>query len=184
VHPGFVYDIWHSPTGWCNEDLMIAYLSWLRQRITATHISLIVDQYDAHDTLPVHMAAWALGIELLFVPRGGTGKYQPLDRRTFGALKAMGRTRWGQHYASNPGIVCDRPMAANLLLVCWNELSEESVLAGWDLGLAEDSKDSSSDESDEEWSLQLDDHPGDSSTDEDDGEDRFSDDERYSPEIS
>jgi hypothetical protein len=130
VHHGFVYDIWHGPTGWCNEVLMIASFSWLRQRVTVTHISLILDQYDAHATPAVHRAGWALGIELISVPRGRRGKYQPLDRRTFGALKAIGRARWGQHYAANPGIVCDRPMAADLLLAYWDELSEESVLAG------------------------------------------------------
>lgn len=176
IHPQFVHEIWHSPTGWCNEPLMIAYLSWLRHQITAPHIGLILDQYDAHNTLAVHQAAWAMGIELVFVPGGGTGKYQPLDRRTFGALKAMGRARWSDHYAENPGIICTREVAVELLLICWEELSQESVLAGWDLEDGNASTEDSSDDSDEDWSLQLEDSPDDSSSDENEAEDRSDDD--------
>jgi hypothetical protein len=155
LHPTFPHDVWHSPTGWCHEELMVAYLSWLRKYVAATQICLVLDQFGAHDTPAVRQTANSLSIELLFVPRGGTGRYQPLDRRTFGALKAKGRAKWSQECANHPGMICTRDQAAELLLSCWDELSPDSVLSGWDLDKAECDEDSSSDDSEQEWTLEI-----------------------------
>jgi transposase len=166
-HDTFPHQIWHSPSGWCNGELMLQFLQWLRTQIEAPEICLVLDQFHAHDTPEVHEMAQAHNIHLLFVPRGGTGRYQPLDRRVFGALKAKGRAKWATNYQANPGTSCTRPIAAALLLACWAELSESCVLAGWDLEADPMESDSSSSDSDGEWSLTLCDEPSGSG---DDGE--------------
>jgi hypothetical protein len=53
-----------------------------------------MDQFTVHTTDKITETAEELGIEIIWVPKGATGKYQPLDRRTFGALKSKGRTKW------------------------------------------------------------------------------------------
>lgn len=42
----------------------------------------------AHKTKAVLEKACDSNIQLIFVPANGTGKYQPLDRKIFGILKA------------------------------------------------------------------------------------------------
>jgi transposase len=159
THPGHQHDIWHSPNGWSNAQLVTCYLDWLRAHINAPHIVLILDQFDAHDTLEIHARADELSIELVFIPRGGTGTYQPLDRRVFGALKSKGRAKWMRHAFQNPGAECTRPEAARLLLESWEELPEACVQSGWDLDQDPEADESSDDGEDEEWRIEMDQQP-------------------------
>jgi hypothetical protein len=96
LHLTFPNDVWHRLTGWCHQELMVAHLHWLWKYVTATTRCLVLDQFDPHDTPAVRQAANSLSIKLLFVFRVGTGRYQPLDRRRFGALKAKGLAKWSQ----------------------------------------------------------------------------------------
>jgi hypothetical protein len=172
MHPQFPHEVWHSRNGWCTEDIMIQFLDWLREQVAAPEICLVLDQFDAHNTPCVHEKAQANNIHLLFVPKGGTGRYHPLDRRVFGALKVKGRAKWATTYQANPGMDCTRPVAAELLLTSWAELSESCVLAGWDIQEDPIENQSSSSDSDEEWSLTLSEDPGDTSdSDEEDSVD-------------
>jgi hypothetical protein len=157
--------VWHSANGWCTELLMLRYLRWLRRQVTAPEIGLLLDQFGAHDTSEVRREADSLGIHLIFIPKGATGRFQPLDRTTFGALKAKGRAKWVRAYETQPGLVCTRELGARLLLESWNELTDACVMAGWDLQDETSDDDSSSDESDEDWSLDVSDEPDDSDDD-------------------
>jgi hypothetical protein len=161
THPRHNYDVWHSATGWCDSFLVLRYLGWLRAHIQGEHIVLILDQFDAHDTVAVYNRADQLNIELVFIPKGGTGKYQPLDRRVFGALKSKGRAKWTQHIFENPGAACTRAQAAELLLECWDELPEACIQSGWDLD-EEKAADASEKEEDPEWDIRIDNGPTDS----------------------
>jgi hypothetical protein len=64
--------------------------------------------------------AEALGIELMFVPKGATGRYQPLDKRTFGALALKGRARRRHEFAHHSGKSPRREVGAELLLNSMN----------------------------------------------------------------
>jgi hypothetical protein len=59
----------------------------------APEICLLLDQIDAHDIPTVHDQAGMLNIHLVSIPKGRTGKYQPLDRCVFGALKSKGHAK-------------------------------------------------------------------------------------------
>jgi hypothetical protein len=100
-----------------------------------------------------------LGIERVFIPRGGTGTYQPLDRRVVGALKSKGRAKWMAHAFQNPAVECTRPEAAELLLESWEELPEACIQSGWDLDQDPQDDDSSDDGEDEEWRIEIDERP-------------------------
>jgi hypothetical protein len=89
-----------------------------------------MDRFNAHETLDVYRLANALNIHLIFIPRGGTGQYQPLDRCTFGALKAIGRSHWTAFCAQTPAVPCTRELAAGLLLESWDGLSQSCIQAG------------------------------------------------------
>jgi hypothetical protein len=136
------------------------YLRWLRTQIMAPPICLLMNQFDAHDTPTVHDEASKLNIHLVFIPKDGTGKYQPLDRRVFGAVKSKGRAKWAWYYQANPGRVCTREIAADLLPTSWDELDNSCIVLGWDLG-ADTMDDTSSFDDDEEWFRTLNDEPSD-----------------------
>jgi hypothetical protein len=153
-HPQHEHHIWHSPSGWSTEPLMLDYLDWLRACMPAEPLCLLLDQYGTH-TSPAMMAkAETLGIELIWIAKGATGRYQPLDKRTFGALKAKGRAKWRHEFAQHYGMRCTREIAAELLLQSWTELSESAVSAGWSYD-GEPSDDGGSSDSDDEFQLRM-----------------------------
>jgi hypothetical protein len=80
----------HCKRGWCNEAIIEQYLLRLRRQIPDGEICLIWDQYRSHMTQSVTDMARRLDMSIVFVPKGATGRYQPLDRSIFGALKAIG----------------------------------------------------------------------------------------------
>jgi hypothetical protein len=50
-------------------------------------MAVVVDQAPCHMTVDVAMAAALLGMAIIPVPPGRTGKCQPMDVRVIGALK-------------------------------------------------------------------------------------------------
>jgi hypothetical protein len=75
-------------------------------------LCLLMDQYGTHPTPEMKGQAEAPGIHLIFISKGATGKYQPVDKQTFGALKSKGRAKFAQHF----GKTCTREIGAELLL--------------------------------------------------------------------
>jgi transposase len=155
-HDAYIHDVWHSPSGWSTVTLMIEYLNWLRRQIPGEPLCLIMDQYTTHTAAETEREAENLGIEVIWVPRGGTGRYQPLDRRIFGALKSKGKAKWRRYFNDHYGAGCTKEMGAQLLLESWNDLSESVVTAGWDYGEpAGDDDDDESDDSDDDFELRM-----------------------------
>jgi hypothetical protein len=73
-------------------------------------------QFTVHTTDEVTETAEKLGIEIIWVPKGATGKYQPLDRHTFGALKSKGRAKWKLIFSQECVKQYTKEIAAELLL--------------------------------------------------------------------
>jgi hypothetical protein len=120
IHDGHKYEVWHSPRGWCNIPHMHDYPHWLRTRIPREPICLVMDQFRAHTADSVVAEAEALEIEIRWIPKGGTGRYQPLDHRTFGALKSKGKTKWKCIFAQHCEARCSEQIGAALLLQSWD----------------------------------------------------------------
>jgi transposase len=144
-HRGKRFHKLHSESGWSNTDLMIQYLKKLRQYYDKTFASmpnyqkkktiihLIWDCYKAHLNDSVRQTATKLNIKLYFVPAGGTSKLQPLDIKVFGALKATARKVWGQRYIADPTSPQNKESAVQILLDCWDNLSNASIISAWKL---------------------------------------------------
>jgi hypothetical protein len=150
-HDQFEREIWHSPSGWCTVPLIQQYLRWLRARIPGEPICLIMDQFTVHITNRVTETAEKLGIEIIWVPKGATSKYQPRDRCAFGALKSKGRGKRKFIFSQECGKQCNKEIAAELLLQSLAELSDSAVETGWDFNepAAEDDKSKSASSHDE-----------------------------------
>jgi hypothetical protein len=48
----------------------------------------------------------SLGIEVIFIPKGDTKRYHPLDKRTFGGFKLKGKAKWRYELAQHYDKVC------------------------------------------------------------------------------
>ena len=107
-HPNFSYKVIHTESGWMSSGGFLEYLGWIREVVQNEKIYLLVDQYPTHFTEDAKVAAQKMNIILIPIPKGGTDRYQPLDRRIFGIMKSMGAARWSEIYYQNPGIKLDK----------------------------------------------------------------------------
>jgi len=134
---GFDYQTDHSPSGWSTSDVMVRYLSWLREQMNARFnasdktIHLVLDMYRSHTCDLVKDTAASHNIQLHFVPAGCTDSLQPLDISVFGALKAKARGYWYQNYSIKPSSKFTKISAVNTLLTCWDQLSEQVTRSAW-----------------------------------------------------
>jgi hypothetical protein len=75
-HDRHQFDVWHSPFGWSTEPLLLDSLDWLRQQMPPDPPWLLVDQFGTHTREAVINRAEALEIEVIWIARGATGRYQ------------------------------------------------------------------------------------------------------------
>jgi hypothetical protein len=87
----------HTEKGWATENLIVEYIEWLHREVAEGFpCILIMDVYPCHRTDRVLAAADTNDVELLFVPAGATGRFQPMDPRIFGELKARARAEFAR----------------------------------------------------------------------------------------
>jgi hypothetical protein len=120
----------HSPSGWQTQETFIRYLHLLRAHYNDKKpIYLILDQYSVHRTAAVKAATRRENIELFFIPASCTDALQPLDRRVFGVLKAMGKHEY--HTGERLGLERTKKQACQDMLTAWDELGEEVLKSAW-----------------------------------------------------
>jgi hypothetical protein len=89
-HPMVIFR--HSESRWATEKVTVELIEWLQREIADYRPCVfIMDVYPSHLTDRVLVATEAEDVRLLFVPTGGTGRFQQMDRRIFAELKARGR---------------------------------------------------------------------------------------------
>jgi lysophospholipase L1-like esterase len=87
----------HTDSGSATGNLSPSYIEWLHRDIAQGYpATLILDVYPTHRTDLVFQTVTANDVELLFVPAGATRRFQPMDRRIFGELKACARAEFGR----------------------------------------------------------------------------------------
>jgi hypothetical protein len=91
-----------------------------------------MDQYGTHAIPQMKAQAEALGNHLIFILKVATGKYHPLDKRTFAALKPKGRAKWRHEFAQHFGKTGTREIGVEALLQSESELSDFVMAACWD----------------------------------------------------
>jgi hypothetical protein len=123
-----------SDSGWMEEGNMLRYLSWLSIAMNESPCALIMDSYSNHVTPIVRDKAVSLEIELVPVPSGRTGEFQPLDRTGFGPLKSMSAKVWDERYAANPDTLWTPAEAASIMEECWPRVTRHTILKGWRFG--------------------------------------------------
>jgi hypothetical protein len=115
-----------------DEAVMLWYLSWVHIALGHYPFALVLDSFRGHDTERIRRRAESLGVQLIPVPRGMTGEYQPLDRSCFGPLKKMSQRAWDVRAASEPTLQWNHAEGTRLLEEVWPHLNRATILKGWD----------------------------------------------------
>jgi hypothetical protein len=92
---------------------------------------LIMDVYAAHRTDRVKNRALELGIEILYVPSGGTAQFQHLDARIFGELKSRAHAEFHRFTASQGFRGATYEESIKILRTCWEKISSDNVQQAW-----------------------------------------------------
>jgi hypothetical protein len=106
-----------SKNGWMDGFVMLKYFSWLHYATNDEPCALVTDSFPGHVTEAVENKAEYLNIEIIPVPEGLTGDYQPLDRSGFGPLKKISQRLWDQQASREPHLQWTHREAAKILEV-------------------------------------------------------------------
>ena len=125
------YEVFHSAGGNTDDDAMAFYLQKLHKWMHCQPCALVLDRYASHTSEATKETANALKIELIFIPTSATERFQPLDKRVFGALKSAAAAIFDDKaFEEQEGYT--KPAAADLFLTVWKRLSTQAILAAWD----------------------------------------------------
>jgi hypothetical protein len=122
----------HSESGSATENVIVEFIEWLHREVAqCSPCSLIFDVYATHRTERVLAAAEANDVELLFVPAGGTGRFQPLDRRIFGELTARARAEFSRRMWHGSSEVIGYAASSDILERCSSSIPAGNVKKAW-----------------------------------------------------
>jgi hypothetical protein len=121
----------HSKNGWMDGFVMLKYLSWLHYAMNEEPCALVMDSFPGHIIDAVRHKADYLEIEIIPVPEGLTGEFQPLDRSGFGPLKKISQALWDERAARDPHLQWTHLEAAKILEVAWAQLPPPVLESAW-----------------------------------------------------
>ena len=122
----------HSESGWSTGEVMIRYLSWLKERNGGRLIYVLWDLHASHRDERVKEWAKNEEIGLLYIPAGQTNEWQPLDRRVFGSLKSRAMKLLNEKMIESSLDNCNMCDAVEILLKAWEEIDEDEVRNAWE----------------------------------------------------
>jgi hypothetical protein len=112
------------------------YIERLHCDIAQRYLALILDVSPTHRTDLVFQTATANDVELLFVPTGATGIFQPMDRRIFGELKGCARGEFGRRRWLNGRTDIGYDESVAVLARCWDAIPGKNVRKVWNIASA------------------------------------------------
>ena len=128
---GRVLYIGHTESGWATKQFQIDYLNFIEKTIEERYCCLLWDLHISHRSPEVVQWANEHKINILFIPAGQTGEYQPLDRRVFGVLKKQSHKLLLGELEDKDLTAIDRIDALVLLCKAWNGISENVIKRSW-----------------------------------------------------
>lgn len=122
----------HSENGWSTCQIMIRYLTWLKNYKNGYMVNVVWDLHASHRSEEVKAKASELEIGLTYIPAGQTDEWQPLDRRIFGILKARACSQFDAQMISQNLENFDIIDAISILLQCWSQITQAEISRSWE----------------------------------------------------
>jgi hypothetical protein len=121
-------------------ELPIDALRWIRalpRFSSRAKVAVVIDQAPCHVTVDVAMAAAQLGMALIPVPPGITGRRQPMDVCVFGVLKRKQIKLYDNAMRACPGRAWTKADSVRTIIDAWAEIGANAVKSGWRLARGE-----------------------------------------------
>jgi hypothetical protein len=124
----------HSKSGWATENVIIESIKWLHQEIADYKpCALVLNVYPTHSGEWVIASAEEDNMELLFVPAGGIGRFQPMDRRAFGELRARAPAEFSRQLRREGSETMNHSTSVDIPENCWASVPEDDVQRAWNV---------------------------------------------------
>lgn len=118
----------YSKNGWINNHIMLFILNLICEITEKNESLLILDKYSVHVSDEIKNKAKQLNINLLYVPEGGTSKYQPLDVSINGIIKSIGRKIIKDIYLDDPNKYSPLITSIKALITAKQLIKTESII--------------------------------------------------------
>ena len=123
----------HSSNGWETKDTFKNYLHQISDYHQNQPLHLLLDLHQSHRGDTIKETADSLNITLHYIPAGQTDKYQPLDRKCFGSLKAIGKQQFRKKITDDPDAKFNKIDCAQNVIYSWERLNTSTVLDSWQI---------------------------------------------------
>jgi hypothetical protein len=122
----------YSNNGWVNNGIIIIALDEIYKNTKGEHSALLLDQFTIHTNEFIANEAKKRNIELIFVPKGLTSKYQPLDVLINGILKQKAKKLWREEIVKDPNIKITNSDAVKHFLKAKEDITSEIIKKSFD----------------------------------------------------
>ena len=118
----------YSNNGWVNNGIIKFALEQIYKNTKGKPSTLLLDQFSVHCNDFIKNEAKKRNIELIFVLKGLTSKYQPLDVLINGILKQKAKYLWRQEITKEPNMKIKNSDAMKHFLSAKNEITSDMII--------------------------------------------------------
>jgi len=122
----------YSNNGWINNGIIKMCFDEIYKSTKGKKSVILLDEFPSHTSEFSVKEAKKRNIELIYVPKGLTYKYQPLDVLINGILKQKAKYLWRQEVTKNPDIKITNSDAVNHFLEAKNDITSEMIIKSFD----------------------------------------------------
>jgi hypothetical protein len=122
----------YSNNGWVNNGIIMIALEEIYKNTKGKSSALLLDQFTIHTDDFVANEAKKRNIELIFVPKGLTSKYQPSDVLINGILKQKAKKLWREEIVKNSNIKITNADAVKHFLKAKEDITFEIIKKSFD----------------------------------------------------
>jgi hypothetical protein len=122
----------YSNNGWANNGIVKIALEEIYKTTKGFPSALLLDQFTIHTDEFVKKEAKEKNIELIYVPKGLTSKYQPLDVLINGILKQKAKKLWRHEIIKDPDMKITNADAVKHFLTAKEDITSEIIKKSFD----------------------------------------------------
>ena len=123
----------YSNNGWVNNGIIRVALEEIHKTTKGEPSALLLDQFAVHCDQFIKDEAKKRNIELIYIPKGLTSKYQPLDVLINGILKQKAKKLWREEITKDPNIKITNADAVKHFLKAKDDITSEIIKKSFDL---------------------------------------------------
>ena len=122
----------YSNNGWTNNGIIKIALEQIYTKTKGKKSVLLLDEYPSHISEFIKEEAKLKNIKLIYVLKGLTYKYQPLDVLINGILKQKAKKLWRQEIVKNPDIKITNSDAVKHFLKAKEDITSGMIKKSFD----------------------------------------------------